>query len=63
MLRKVIRKYPDILVASDSKTQMSDEVILEVAERKVHELGFKSLRNIISYLNDDLRLVVSPVGY
>jgi hypothetical protein len=56
MLRKALRKHPEILMASDSTAPMSDEVLLEAAERKVHELSFKSLKNIVRYLNDALSL-------
>ena len=64
MLKRVFRKRPEILRASENKILVSevlqctsiDEVILKVAESKVQALGYKGLKDIIKYMNSELGL-------
>ncbi len=59
MLRKVYTQRPEMLRAKDFSVQMSevlqcstiDEVIFRVAERKIQELSYKGLSDIIKHLN------------
>lgn len=64
MLRQVFTRRPEILRASDYSIQMSevlqcrniDEIIQRAAEKKVQELSYKGLSDIIKYLNSHLKL-------
>jgi len=59
MLRKMYTQRPEVLKAKDFSVQMSevlqcstiDEVILRVADRKIQELSYRGLSDIIKYLN------------
>jgi hypothetical protein len=64
MLRRVFVQRPEILKASDYTIQMSevlqcstiDDVIQRVSEKKVQELSYKGLADIVKYLNSHLKL-------
>jgi hypothetical protein len=64
MLRKSFKQRPELMRASEYSVQMStvlqssniDEIILKVVERKVQELSYKGLAEIINYLNATFKL-------
>lgn len=64
MLRIIFTQRPEILKASDHSILMSEvlqctditEIIQRVSEKKIQELSYKGLSDIIKYLNSSLKL-------
>lgn len=64
LLKKVFTQRSEIFNDKEYKIQMSEvlkcktieEVIDRVATRKIHELGYESFEDVISYLNTKLKL-------
>lgn len=64
MLRRVFIQRPDTIRALENPVSMDtvlqsesiDEIILKVAEKKVQDLSHKGLVEIISYINEKLKL-------